>query len=99
MKTRRERISETLQETVSPLTAQDLCTMLDIKSRSLVNEDLEHIAKSLRNQGKELLIQPASCGKCGFVFKSRREAKRPSRCPKCKSEWILSPGFLIRSKK
>ena len=99
MKTRRERIEETLGQTETPLTAQNLCDMLDIKSRSLVYEDIEHITKSIRNKDKELLMSPASCGKCGFVFKTRTVAKRPSRCPKCRSEWILSPGFLIRKRK
>ncbi|MHA1930884.1 MAG: transcriptional regulator [Candidatus Thorarchaeota archaeon] len=99
MKTRRERIEEMLSQTESPLSAQNLCDMLDIKSRSLVYEDIEHITKSIRNKGKELLMSPASCGKCNFVFKDRKKAKRPSRCPKCRSEWILSPGFLIREKK
>ncbi|MHA1636390.1 MAG: HTH domain-containing protein, partial [Candidatus Thorarchaeota archaeon] len=91
MKTRRERIEEMLSQTETPLSAQNLCDMLDIKSRSLVYEDIEHITKSIRNKGKELLMSPASCGKCNFVFKDRKKAKRPSRCPKCRSEWILSP--------
>ena len=99
MKTRRERIMETLEETETPLTAQNLCDMLEIKSRSIVYEDIEHIKKTVRSRGKELLMSPASCGKCHFVFKSRSSAKRPSRCPKCRSEWILSPGFLIRDRK
>jgi predicted Zn-ribbon and HTH transcriptional regulator len=99
MQTRRERIAELLEETEIPLTAQDICNALDIKSRSVVYEDVEHISISVKNKGKHLLIRPASCGKCGYVFSKRKAAKRPSKCPKCRSEWILLPAYLIREKK
>ncbi|MFW9846362.1 MAG: transcriptional regulator [Candidatus Thorarchaeota archaeon] len=98
MPTRREAIAQLLEETDEPLTAQDICSILDIKSRAIVYEDIEHISASVKNKGKRLLIRPASCGKCGFVFSSRKSAKRPSKCPKCRSEWILLPGYLIRDK-
>jgi len=99
LQTRREKITKLLEETQYPLTAEDICQALDIKQRSIVYEDIEHIAKSLRNQQKELLVQPASCGKCNYVFKVKSSAKRPSKCPKCKSQWIISPGFLVRHSK
>lgn len=99
MQTRRERIAELLEETEIPLTAQDICNALDIKSRSVVYEDVEHISISVKNKGKHLLIRPASCGKCGYVFSKRKSAKRPSKCPKCRSEWILLPAYVIRNKK
>ncbi|MHA2141840.1 MAG: transcriptional regulator [Candidatus Thorarchaeota archaeon] len=98
MKTRRERIAELLMETEIPLTAQDICNALDIKSRSIVYEDVEHISISVKNKGLQLLIRPASCGKCGYIFTKRKSAKRPSKCPKCRSEWILQPGYIIREK-
>ena len=99
MPTRRETIAELLERTEHPLTAEEICERLDIKKRSIVYEDLDHIAKSVRRENKELLIRPASCGKCQFVFKVRKTAKAPGRCPKCRSEWILSPAFLIRYRK
>ncbi|MFX0108779.1 MAG: transcriptional regulator [Candidatus Hodarchaeota archaeon] len=99
MPTRRQTIAELLENSDDPLTAQDICALLDLKSRSVVYEDIEHLSKSVRNQGKRLLIRPASCGKCNYVFKTRKYAKRPSKCPKCRSQWILEPGFLILSQK
>ncbi|MFX1262665.1 MAG: transcriptional regulator [Promethearchaeota archaeon] len=96
MPTRRERISELLEQTDIPLTAQDICNVLDIRNRATVYEDIEHIAISVKNKGKELLIRPASCGKCGYTFAKRKSAKRPSKCPKCRSEWILQPAYVIR---
>ncbi|MFW9886924.1 MAG: transcriptional regulator [Candidatus Thorarchaeota archaeon] len=98
MPTRRERIIELLEQTEIPLTAQDICNVLDIRNRVIVYEDIEHIAISVKNKGKELLIRPASCGRCGYTFAKRKSAKRPSKCPKCHSEWILQPAYIIREK-
>ncbi len=99
MQTRRERIVELLESVDYPLTAEDICQELDIKQRSVVYEDIDHISKSLKNVGKSLLVRPARCGKCDYVFKTKSSSKRPSKCPKCKSQWIISPAFLIRSRK
>ena len=99
MKTRREKIIELLEDSEYPLTAEDICQALDINKRSIVYEDIDHIAKSLKNQKKQLLVQPPVCGKCDYVFKVKGSAKRPSKCPKCKSQWIISPSFLIRPSK
>ncbi|MHA2378808.1 MAG: transcriptional regulator [Candidatus Thorarchaeota archaeon] len=96
MSTRRQRIAELLENAEHPLTAQDVCDMLDIKSRSTVYEDIEHISRSVKNKGKQVLIRPANCGKCGFVFTSRKSVKKPSRCPKCRSQWIIQPAYMIR---
>lgn len=98
MLTRRERIARILEETDDPLTAEDLRQILDIRSRSIIYEDLDHIAKSVRTRGKQLLVKPASCGKCLYTFSMKKSSKPPTKCPKCKSEWILAPSFIIREK-
>jgi predicted Zn-ribbon and HTH transcriptional regulator len=98
MPTRREAIAELLEQTEYPLTAQEICDILEIRSRSIVYEDLEHIAKSVKTRKKQLLIRPARCGSCDFIF-TVCSAKKPSKCPKCKSEWIIPPAYLIRLKK
>jgi predicted Zn-ribbon and HTH transcriptional regulator len=99
MQTRRERITELLENVEFPVTAEEICQELDIKSRSIVYEDIDHISKSVKRRGQELVIRPASCGKCQFTFKSRKTSKAPSKCPKCRSQWILAPAFLVRSRK
>ncbi|MFX1483988.1 MAG: transcriptional regulator [Promethearchaeota archaeon] len=95
MQTRRERIAELLETVEFPITAEEICTLLDIQSRAIVYEDIDHISKSLKRKDKRLLIRPASCGKCQFIFRNRKTAKAPSKCPKCRSEWILAPAFII----
>lgn len=99
MLTRREEIARLLEESEYPLTAQDLCERLGLKKRSIIYEDIDHIARSVKREGKEVVVRPASCGKCNFIFSRIHSAKAPTKCPKCKSEWILAPAFLIGRKK
>nr|KXH72256.1 MAG: hypothetical protein AM325_01920 [Candidatus Thorarchaeota archaeon SMTZ1-45] len=99
MLTRRERIAELLERTEYPLTAEEICQLLDIEKRSIVYDDIDHISKSVKREAKELLVRPASCGRCQFIFKVRKSAKAPGKCPKCKSQWILAPAFIIRPRK
>ncbi|TFG34250.1 transcriptional regulator [Candidatus Thorarchaeota archaeon] len=99
MLTRREEITRYLEAAEYPITAQDLCERLGLKKRSIIYEDIDHIARSVKHEGKEVIVRPASCGKCHFVFSKIHSAKAPTKCPKCKSEWILAPAFLIRKKK
>ncbi len=64
-------------------------------------EDLHHIAKSIKPQ-RELVMLPAECKICHFVFKERQDKakfKKPTKCPKCNSERILAPTFCIRERK
>ena len=98
MPTRREEIARILEEAEHPITAEELCQILDVRSRSVIYEDITHIAKSIKARGKELLVRPAVCGKCQYEFYARKTAKAPSRCPKCKSQWIIAPAFIIRDK-
>jgi len=39
---------------------------------------------------------PPTCKTCGYVFKDLDRPKRPSRCPRCRSERISSPLFIIQ---
>jgi len=99
MLTRREEITRLLESAEQPMTAQEIRDILDLEERSIVYDDIDHIARSVKNQGKEVLVKPASCGKCQYVFKVKGSAKAPTKCPRCKSEWILAPSFLIRNKR
>jgi predicted Zn-ribbon and HTH transcriptional regulator len=99
MSTRREEITKQLEEAEYPLTAQDLCEILGLKKRSIIYEDIDHIARSVKNRGKQVIVSPARCGKCQFIFKKMKSSKAPTKCPKCRSEWIIAPGYLIRDKK
>ena len=89
--TRREEIAALLEK--KALSAQQLADRFQIIPPDII-EDLEHIKKSIKP--KRLIVIPARCEDCGFVFKEREKIKKPSKCPKCRSERILSPLFKIK---
>lgn len=97
MATRREKIIELLLE--GDYSPSELARILDMRgkgSKKVILEDLKVISKIAKREGMVLLIKPAQCRKCGFVFKA--EINIPSRCPKCKSEWIEEPRFKLERK-
>ncbi len=98
----RERIMKLLESSKYPLTADDIINELGLDlSPNEVYEHLRHIAKSIRrlsNGRKILVMRPPMCRKCGYVFKDINKPKKPSRCPRCKSEWIEPPAFKIIEK-
>jgi len=55
-----------------------------------VEVDLRHLLKSLQHTEFTVRIEPARCRKCSFEFDSGHLGK-PSKCPACRSTWILEP--------
>ncbi|BDB99179.1 transcriptional regulator [Saccharolobus caldissimus] len=95
--TTREKIFLLLSYSDEPLSAREIMRRLDIRKEKEVYEHLEHLAKSGKRKDYVLIMIPARCKSCGYVFRSEK-IKRPSKCPICKSEKIESPKFLIRRK-
>lgn len=81
---RKHLIDLLLNNPVSP----ELLAKLTRKPVKEVAEDLEHLQKSLKHKGYDLKTIPAMCRQCGFRFDSSR-FRTPSKCPECKSTWIL----------
>ena len=75
-------------------TARELSATAGIPERE-VPVHLEHIRKSIAPSGQRLIVTPAECKKCGFVFSKREKLKRPGKCPACKGESIREPRFSI----
>jgi predicted Zn-ribbon and HTH transcriptional regulator len=88
--TRRQQIIEILQQ--SKQTAQQLANYFQCELKDMI-EDLQHIEKSIKPN--KLKIEPAYCKSCNFVFKERSKISKPSKCPRCKSEWIEAQMFWI----
>ena len=59
-----------------------------------IEEDLKHLARSLKHQDYRLVIQPAECLDCHFKFKPDK-LLRPVRCPICKQQHITEPLIFI----
>ncbi|MBS3121526.1 transcriptional regulator [Candidatus Woesearchaeota archaeon] len=58
-----------------------------------IEEDLEHIQVSIRP--RKLKRIPSQCKQCHFVFKERTKFRTPTKCPKCRSEWITDAMFYV----
>ncbi len=87
----RKEIIALLKEQSS--TVSELARRFEVKSRD-IEEELEHIRRSIKNEGLTLRITPAQCRKCGFVF-NRDKFDKPGKCPKCRSTWIKEPELRI----
>ncbi len=77
--------------------AKDLSAAARIPERE-VSGHLEHIRKTLASSGRHLVIIPAECKKCGFVFSKRERLKKPGKCPVCKGESIREPLFSLEQR-
>jgi len=91
--TRRKEMIELLNKemySVSHLARHFKCTISEII------EDLNHITQSMLSKNKRLRSKPPICNHCGFIFKERKRLSRPTKCPKCKSEYITEPYFFIK---
>ena len=92
MKTIRQRIISCLDD--KELDAREISQAVGIREKE-VYEQLPHVARTLKPQGKKLIIRPSQCKGCGYVFKDRKRFTPPSRCPRCRGEWIENPTYRI----
>jgi len=75
---------------------ESLRLVLGIRRRDLETE-IRHVERTARRAGERLVVTPAECEACGFVFRGRdaRHLQPPGRCPKCRSERIVDPLFRL----
>ncbi|BFU94673.1 MAG: conserved protein of unknown function [Nitrospira sp.] len=99
-----ETRNQTLRQQLSLLltgtfrTARQLAELASISERQ-VEEHLAHIVKSLaRDRSRRFMLRPSACHDCGFTFRDRTRLTRPSRCPRCRSEAISTPGYTIETR-
>lgn len=81
-----------------PLSALDLSGRIGISEKD-VFEHLMHIRTTLHRSERRLVVQPAECAKCGFIFHKRERLTKPSKCPVCRSESIHAPLFSLAEDK
>lgn len=92
--TRRQEILALLE--AEPRTFEGLRAALGCGVAAL-EADLRHVARSARGSGRRLEVEPARCRACGFAFRNRepRRFHPPSRCPRCRSEWIEAATLAL----
>jgi transcriptional regulator len=85
--TRRRDLIELLS--AGPRSASALARALGLR-RGDVEDDLRHALRSAAASGSRIVVVPARCKDCGFVFDGERLTK-PSRCPSCKGSRLFEP--------
>lgn len=93
--TRRKDIEEILSQ--NKISLQEIANIFRTDMKEIL-EDFQHIVKSVQPE-REVVMEPAQCRDCGFIFKERSKIKTPSKCPRCRNERITPPLFTIRKRK
>jgi predicted Zn-ribbon and HTH transcriptional regulator len=89
----RQMIIDILLE--GPATAKELSARVRIPEKDVLPH-LAHIRKSLQHGRQRLVMDPAYCRTCGFVFRKRERLRKPGRCPACHHSFLEEPVFRIR---
>lgn len=90
--TARRRILAVLSD--APLSAKQISASTGIPEKEVYGH-LPHLARTVSTRGGRLAATPAECRHCGFVFRKRRRATPPSRCPVCRGESIAEARFSL----
>jgi predicted Zn-ribbon and HTH transcriptional regulator len=75
--------------------AREISTSVGIPEKE-VYDHLGHIRKTMSKRSRRLVVTPALCLKCGFLFKKREKLRKPHRCPVCQGELIEDPLFSVK---
>lgn len=86
---------ELVEMLATPRTASSLARELGLK-RGDIEADLAHAIRSARAAGHVVVVEPARCRKCGFVFDVSKLTK-PGKCPECRSTWLYEPLISIKT--
>lgn len=92
--TERQRLIELMID-APPQDAKELSGCAGISMKE-VYAHLKHIDKSLGREGKQLVIEPATCRSCGFVFTKHGAFKKPGKCPGCRDGRVEPPLYYVK---
>jgi predicted Zn-ribbon and HTH transcriptional regulator len=90
--TTRRSILELL--TTEPRSVSSLARALGL-TRADAEEDLRHVIRSARAAGHRIIVEPACCRACGFVF-SEEKLSKPGKCPSCRGTRLLEAQVRIQ---
>jgi len=81
--------------TTQPRSVSSIARELGLK-RADVEDDLRHMIRSARAAGHRVVIEPARCRACGFIFGDDKLSK-PGKCPQCRSAWLYEAQVHVSS--
>jgi predicted Zn-ribbon and HTH transcriptional regulator len=62
--------------------------------RADVEDALLHMIRSARAAGHRIVVLPARCRSCGFIFDEGKLTK-PGKCPSCRESRIFEPQISV----
>lgn len=78
--------------------AKELSALLHIGEKEIYGH-LLHLEKSAPRSGMVLVVKPAACRDCGFVFKKRERLTKPGSCPLCQGTFMEEPLFALEQRR
>ena len=78
----------------NPMGIKEIAHLLEMPVKQ-VEDDIQHLHKSIKHMNYRMQIIPARCLKCDFHF-HKDKLHKPSRCPVCHGTWIEGPRIGIR---
>lgn len=87
----RKELLELLTE--QPRSISSLARQMGL-SRGDVEDDLRHMIRSARAAGHAVVVVPARCRSCDFVF-SEEKLSKPGKCPKCRGTRVFEPQIRV----
>lgn len=88
----RHEIVKLLEE--REMSAKEISMEIGVSEKEVI-DNLEHIRVMFRGKGGRIVVTPARCVKCGFVFRKRERFSSPGKCPVCRGEQIEDALFYI----
>jgi predicted Zn-ribbon and HTH transcriptional regulator len=79
--------------TSQPRSVSSIARELGLDRRD-VEDHLRHAIRSARAAGHHVIIEPARCKQCGFVFGEDKLSK-PGKCPECRGSRIFEAQIRI----
>ncbi|WP_148864029.1 ArsR family transcriptional regulator [Marinobacter fonticola] len=87
----------TIRQDILAILEEVECNASDLsKWVRLTEKDIYAHLDELKKSGRVATI-PAACNACGYRFEDRRKARKPGKCPRCKSTRIDPPRFTAVS--
>ena len=79
--------------TTGPRSVSALARELGLDRRD-AEDDLRHAIRSARAAGHQVVVEPARCKQCGFLFGEDKLSK-PGKCPSCRGTRIFEAQIRI----
>ena len=76
-----------------PRSVSSLARELGLERRD-AEDDLRHAIRSARAAGHRIVVEPARCKQCGFLFGEDKLSK-PGTCPECRGTRIFEAQVRI----